>query len=79
MARTDSVRRVPSWRSFVPDDTPAHLDRDPVGIMMVFGLGHENRDDPVSDADADDRVVLVIDMLIAIISPFIDAPMPQPG
>jgi hypothetical protein len=30
-------------------------------------------------ADADDRVVLVIDMLIAIISPFLDAPMPQPG
>jgi hypothetical protein len=31
------------------------------------------------NADADDRVVLVIDMLIAIISPFLDAPMPQPG
>jgi len=34
----------------VPDDTPAYLDRDRVGIMRVFGLGHENRDDPVSNS-----------------------------
>src|SRR5918994_7475158 len=34
----------------VPDDTPAYLDRDRVGIMRVFGLGHENRDDPVANA-----------------------------
>jgi hypothetical protein len=34
----------------VSDDISAYLDRDRVWITRVFGLGHKNGDDPVSNS-----------------------------